>query len=305
MDIKTVSVIGLGALGTMYAHHLHQRMPGVRIVADEARIARYRSTGIHCNGSPCDFHYIAPGQAQPADLLIFAVKQGGLAGAIETARDQVGENTMILSLLNGISSEGIIGQAYGEAHVLLCVAQAMDAMMVKGALTYHNMGLLVFGDREKGVVSGQARSVADFFTRMEVPHMLDADMQKRQWGKFMLNVGINQAIAVYGESYADVQKEGFVRDVMIAAMEEVRQLSQMEGIGLTSQDMAYWLDIVLGLSPAGKPSTRQDVEARRTSEVELFSGTVLALASKHGLNTPVNRDLYARITEMERSYSEA
>jgi 2-dehydropantoate 2-reductase len=49
---------------------------------------------------------------------------------------------------------------------------------------------------------------------------------------------------------------------------------------------------------------RQDVEARRPSEVELFSGTVLSLAQKHGMNTPVNRELYARITEMERGYGQ-
>ncbi len=303
MDLRTVSVIGLGALGTMYAHHLHQRMPGVRIVADEERIRRYRSTGIYCNGKPCDFHYIAPGQAGPADLLIFAVKQGGLEGAIETARDQVGGNTIVLSLLNGISSETVIGQAYGEAHMLLCVAQGMDAVMADGRLTYHNMGLIVFGDREKGVVSDMARSVEDLFKRMEVPHIVDTDMQKRQWGKFMLNVGVNQAIAVYGNSYADVQKQSAVRDVMIAAMEEVRSLSEAEGVGLSAQDMAYWLGILPGLSPAGKPSMRQDVEAKRPSEVELFSGTVLALAMKHGMDTPVNRELYKRITEMERGYT--
>lgn len=303
MDIRTVSVIGLGTLGTMYAHHLHQRMPGVRIIADEARITRYRRTGIMCNGTPCDFRFIAPGEAEPADLLIFAVKQGGLADAIETAKDQVGENTIVLSLLNGISSERMIAQAYGEKHVLLCVAQAMDALMKDARLTYRNLGLLVFGDREAGAISDKTRSIADFFTRMEVPHRVNTDMQRYQWGKFMFNTGINQAIAVYGESYADVQKQGIVRDVMLAAMEEVRMLSQREGINLTEQDMDYWLGLVPRLNPVGKPSTRQDVEAKRLSEVELFSGTVLALAKKHGLDTPVNRDLYERITNMERGYA--
>lgn len=303
MDIRTVSVIGLGTLGTMYAHYLHQRMPGVRIIADEARITRYRRTGIMCNGTPCDFRFIAPREAEPADLLIFAVKQGGLADAIETAKDQVGENTIVLSLLNGISSERMIAQAYGERHVLLCVAQAMDALMKDARLTYRNLGLLVFGDREAGAISDKTRSVADFFTRMEVPHRVNTDMQRYQWGKFMFNTGINQAIAVYGESYADVQKQGLVRDVMLTAMEEVRMLSQQEGINLTEQDMDYWLGLVPRLNPVGKPSTRQDVEAKRLSEVELFSGTVLALAKKHGLDTPVNRDLYERITNMERGYA--
>jgi len=300
MEIKTVSIIGLGALGTMYAHHLNQKMQGLRIVADEARIARYKKDGITCNGERCKFHFLAPGEGGPADLLIFAVKQGGLEGAIETARSQVGENTIILSLLNGIISERMIGEAYGDEHVLLCVAQAMDAVMENGQLTYHNMGLIVFGDREKDAASDKARAVDEFLTRMEVPHILDTDMQKRMWGKFMVNVGVNQVVAVYGENYGDIQKPGFARDEMIAAMREVMALSKKEGICLEESDLEYWLGVLQGLSPEGKPSMRQDVEAKRNSEVELFSGTVLALGQKYGVDTPVNRELYRRVAEIEK-----
>ncbi len=303
MKISTVSVIGLGALGILYAHHLSRRTPNMRVVADEERIARYSRDGILCNGVKCDFHYILPGQGGTADLLIFAVKQGGLKCAIESARSQVGDNTIVLSLLNGITSERIIGEAYGEAHMLLCVAQGMDAVASGGRLTFHNLGLIAFGDREKGIVSDMTRSVAEFFTRMEVPHIVDTDMQRRMWGKLMINTGINQAVAVYGACYADAQKEGYVRDVMIAAMEEVRMLSELEGIGLTKRDIEYWLGVVQGLAPEGKPSMKQDAQAHRPTEVELFSGTVLALAKKHGVEVPVNRDLYERITAMERDYT--
>lgn len=303
MEIRTVSIIGLGALGTMYAHHLNKKMQGLRVVADEERIARYKRDGVTCNGERCDFHFLAPGEGSPADLLIFAVKQGGLAGAIETARSQVGENTIILSLLNGIISERMIGEAYGDGHVLLCVAQAMDAVMKDGHLTYHNMGQIVFGDREKGVVSGMTRDVDAFLTRMEVPHIADPDMPKRMWGKFMVNVGVNQVVAVYGENYGDIQKPGFARDEMIAAMREVMVLSQKEGIFLDESDLEYWLGVLQGLSPMGKPSMRQDVEAQRLSEVELFSGTVLSLAEKYGIDTPVNRELYRRVEEIENGYA--
>ena len=305
MEIETVSVIGQGALGTMFAHHMNQRMPGLSVVADEARTLRYNRDGVYCNGTPCAFRYVLPGEGGPADLLIFAVKQGGLQSAIEAARSQAGENTIVLSLLNGVISERIIGEAYGDEHVLLCVVQGTDAVMTDGRLTYHNMGQIVFGDREKGAVSDMTRSVAEFFTRMGVPHTVDTDMQKRMWGKFMLNVGLNQAVAVYGENYADIQKDGFVRDVMIAAMREAQTLAVLEGIALADKDLEYWLSILTGLSPQGKPSMRQDVEARRLSEVELFSGTVLQLAKKHHINTPVNRDLYERITAMERDYAKS
>ncbi|MDD2301397.1 MAG: 2-dehydropantoate 2-reductase, partial [Eubacteriales bacterium] len=41
--IKTVSLIGLGSLGIMYAHHLSRRMPfeDLRIIAGTDRQKRY------------------------------------------------------------------------------------------------------------------------------------------------------------------------------------------------------------------------------------------------------------------------
>jgi 2-dehydropantoate 2-reductase len=89
---------------------------------------------------------------------------------------------------------------------------------------------------------------------------------------------------------------------MIDAMYEVASLSEREGIGLTSADVDYWLDILDRLNPQGKTSMQQDVEARRKTEVEMFAGTVLALGKKHGIPCPVNQMLYDRIREIERGY---
>ena len=47
---------------------------------------------------------------------------------------------------------------------------------------------------------------------------------------------------------------------------------------------------------------RQDGLAHRRSEVALFAGTVLNKAEKLGLDVPVNRELFRRITEMEKAY---
>ncbi len=56
------------------------------------------------------------------------------------------------------------------------------------------------------------------------------------------------------------------------------------------------------LDPDGMPSMRQDGLAKRYSEVDLFSGTVLEKAAKHGIDVPVNRELNRRIKEIESAY---
>jgi 2-dehydropantoate 2-reductase len=233
---------------------------------------------------------------------LVAVKYLQLNEALADIKYQVGPDTLILSLLNGITSEGIIAQSYGMDKVVYCVAQGMDAVKVGNRLTYKNMGRLCIGPPDGGPLPEKVQRVESFFRRMDLPHEVDEHMQKRMWGKFMLNVGVNQTVAVFGPCYLDVQKEGMQRDTMTSAMREVIALSELEGVNLTQEDLQYWLRLLGTLDPSGKPSMRQDVEAKRPSEVALFSGAVLDLAKKHGLDVPVNQMLYENILAMESRY---
>lgn len=305
MKIKTVSIVGLGALGVLYGHMLSKSLPekSLRIIADEERIRRYERDGVFCNGERCRFNYVSPDEkCTPADLLLFSVKYNDMITAVKDAKNQVGPNTIILSLLNGISSEDLIGRAYGPEKVLLCVAQGMDAVKTGNRLTYENTGLLSFGDKASGVISDKVMVVKHFFLESGIPHEAVKEMRKRQWSKFMLNVGANQVSALCLCDYAGIQKNGQFRNMMIDAMKEVVSLSERENVNLTQDDIDYWLNIIDSLNPLGKTSMQQDVEAKRYSEIEMFGGTVLALGRKHGLNFPVNQMLYDRIKIIERTY---
>lgn len=306
MSIEKVSIIGLGALGIMYAHHLSERMPAenLRIVADEGRIQRYEREGIYCNGQLCQFNYVTPEKVcEPADLILFTVKFTHLAEAIEAVKHHVGKNTILLSALNGITSEEHIGEAYGPEKVVYCVAQGMDALREANKVTYEHKGILCIGEKEPGIISPKVKRLASFFDEVDLPYEIETNMQKRMWGKFMLNVGVNQTVAVHRSNFGAVQREGPEREMMIAAMQEVLTLSEKEGINLTQADIDYWLEILSTLNPLGKPSMAQDVEAERATEVELFAGTVIALGKKHGVPTPVNEELYRRIKEIEAEYT--
>jgi 2-dehydropantoate 2-reductase len=305
MKIKTVSLIGLGAIGILYAHQLAKSMAkeNLRIVADRGRIARYQRDGIFINDARCDFNYVpSDEQCPPSDLVLIAVKYNGLNDAIKAIENHVGPDTIILSLLNGISSEAHISAAYGADKVLPCIVFGMDAVKTGAEMTYHNKGFISFGDFKPGTVSDKVSAVGSFFEKTGIPYEISEDMQKKQWSKFMLNAGCNQATAVYLCNYAGIQKDGLYRDLMISAMEEVAVLAEKEGIALTREDIAYWCHIIDGLTPGAKPSMQQDVEAARYSEVEMFGGTILELAARHGIQVPVNRMLYEKIKAIENTY---
>ena len=240
--------------------------------------------------------------AGPVTLAIFAVKGPGLTESIEMMRPFIGPDTVILSLLNGVSSEQTLCEAFGAAHVLYAVAQGTDATRVGTAVTYHSLGQILIG-------SGTGQTTPDVETAQALlaaggaPVVVCDDILFRQWNKLMLNVGMNQACAVHDVPYSGVQQPGAPRDTMLAAMREAQALAACEGITLTDADIDVWMQMTDTLNPEGMPSMRQDTLAHRKTEVELFSGTMRRLGKKHGVPTPVNDWLYERILEIEEHYA--
>lgn len=302
LEIKTVGLIGLGAVGALYAERLLASGAQVRVIVDEARKERYEREGVLVNGRRVDFPYVTPAQASPVDLLIIATKQGGLAGAMDTAAGFVGENTLLISLINGVISEEILSERFDAKNVLYSVAQGMDAVKMGNALTYEHPGLIVLGEKEPGEISERVQRTADFLNAHGVKVMPVEDMVRRQWLKLMVNVGINQTCMVFECDYGGVQREGKPRETMIAAMREAQRIAGLEGYAITEDELEDWLRLIDTFAPDGMPSMRQDALAHRKSEVELFSGTMKKLAQKHGVQVPVNDWFYARIAEMEAAY---
>lgn len=304
--LNRVSIIGMGALGILYGHQLTKALgpDAVRFVSNQKRINRFKSSGVTCNGEPCNFSCIEQDEpCEPADLIIFAVKAPSLSGALASARNQVGPNTIILSLLNGISSEEIISQAFGSEHIIYCVAQGMDAVKLENALTFTQMGTLCIGHlpgepEKKSLLT----SLSDLFERTNIPYIIEEDILHRMWAKFMLNVGVNQTVMVFETTYGGVQIPGKPRDLMLAAMREVLLIANCKGVSLTEKDIESYLNLLNTLSADKMPSMRQDGLAKRPSEVDLFAGTVIQLASSCGIAVPANEFLYSKIKEMEAAY---
>ncbi len=302
-EIRKTSIIGMGALGLLYGSHIARQagMDAVEFIVGESRFQSYCDRAFLCNGEEVKFKITLDSKAEPADLLIVAVKYTALAEALDTMKNCIGPNTIILSVLNGISSEQIIGGRYGMEKVIYTVAQGMDAMKFGNDFQFTNMGKLHMGiteDKQREKLKG----ITDYFDRIQIPYVIEEDIIYRMWSKFMLNVGVNQTCMVYDTNYGGVLIEGDANRTMLAAMREVIALANAEGIPLSEKDVNQYMDILGTLNPEGMPSMRQDRINRRLSEVEIFAGTVIAKAKMHNLYVPTNEFLYKRVKEIESSY---
>jgi 2-dehydropantoate 2-reductase len=302
--LETVSVLGAGAMGAVYASKFYDMDKNcVSLVAEGQRYERLKENGLIVNNVHYSIPVVRPeDEAPPSDLIIVALKHHHLPQGIHDIRKRVGANSLMLSVMNGIDSEEQIGTVYGMDKVLYTVAVGIDAMRQENIVTYTTQGRLLFGEAKNSTLSKRVRQVQSFLDRAGIAHETPEDMIRMLWWKYMVNVGVNQASAVLRAPYSVFQRSQEARGLMESAMREVISLAKAAGVHLSEEDLEEWYSVLSGLGPEGKTSMLQDIEARRKTEVEMFAGRVVELGHIYGIPTPVNETLLSiiKVTEQYR-----
>lgn len=289
--IEKVVIVGAGALGAFYASRfISANRFTVAVATEGARTKVLRDQGLWVNGEHFRVDVVTPSQCLgPADLVIVALKDYQLADAMSLICSQVGPETAVLSVMNGLDSEEMIAAGCGRGQVLYCVAVGIDAVRSENQVTVTNAGRLIFGRARNDWVDPLVGTVQQALDDAELPWETPTDMLRMLWWKFMVNVGINQASAILRAPYGVFQQSASARAAVNTLMQEVIILARAKGINLTEEDLLAWPPVLNALSPTGKTSMLQDVEAGRRTEVDMFAGKVVGLGESCGIPVPANR----------------
>ncbi len=302
-EIKHVAILGAGAMGASYASRFFDA-PGFStvLVARNHRYDLLKEKGLVVNGKHYAIPVVHPDEVRPpADLILVALKTHHLPSAVHDLKNLVGDETLLVSVMNGLESEECLGSVYGADKVLYAIAVGIDALREGSSVTYTNPGKIYFGERENSVQSDRVLRVREAFNRAGILSEIPTDMIRMLWWKFMINVGINQASAVMRVPYGVFQSSPDAQALMRTLMDEVVAVAHRAGVNLGERDIDDWFEVQKTLSPDGKTSMLQDIEAGRKTEVESFAGTMIDLGKKYGVPTPANQVLLPIIRVLEQA----
>ncbi len=308
--IESAAVIGAGALGLLYADRIQSSIvEKCFFIAGPERAESINKSRFFVNDSECWFKAVIPdelngGRAVKPDLIIVAVKNYSLHQILPILKAAVKDGTAVLSVLNGIDSEEIIEKELPEASVIRTVAVGMDAVKSGLKLNYTTPGKLIIGMPEHSRRTSVLSSAAEFLNTCGIATEIQDDILRSLWWKWMINIGVNQVSAVTGAKYGIFHSEREIQLLMEAAMRETVNVAIAFGVNLHEDDISGWYSILNTLGPDNKTSMLQDMEAGRRTEVDSFSGKLIELADKLGIDVPVNRTLY-RIIKMKELVSGA
>lgn len=213
MEIKSAALIGVGAVGSYFAYGLPAKL-GDRfcVIASGKRKERLEKEGIYINGARCPLNLKTAQEAGKVDLVLVATKQTALPEIMDDICALVGENTIVLSLLNGVTSEEIIGNEIGMEHMLYSLMR-IDAVRDGNHMELHfdRIAGVFFGEKDHTEPTERVQAVLDLFEGTSVRANFVSDIMTDLWLKYVSNVSQNLPQAILGVGFGAYKDSEHVR----------------------------------------------------------------------------------------------
>ena len=301
--MQNILIVGLGAIGAIYASIFYDKKLNLKILVDENRLERYKKEKTVINNREYDFEYILPNDNFKPDLILIAVKSDGFSWAKNNIKNFIGKDTIIMSLLNGITSEDELFELYPKANILHSFYIGVASVRNGRNITFRGYGNLVFGAIDKRFLPYQ-NSAQKLFDKCDINYVISPDIKFDMWRKLMLNVALNEVTAGYNLNYGALQESPKALNLCENLMKEVQALAKFEGVEITESAKQEGMNIVMKQVPSAETSMLQDVKAGRKTEVDAFAGEVIKRAEKYGLDVPYCREIYTLIKDKEKSFTQ-
>lgn len=310
-----IAVVGCGAMGSVYAGLLASAGNAV-VVVDRWRdhVEAIRRNGLRVEGASGDrivrlaAHDEAPREAM--DLVIVATKAAQTAQAAQDARAMLGEDTVVLTIQNGLGSADVVAEAVGADRLLVGVAAAFGASLRgPGHARHEGMAAIRMGPYAgPGTAQGDAMATAqrDAIAAVwrEAGFNAEAvdDVLVMQWEKLICNVAYSAPCALTGMTVGQVMDDAEIGPVSRAAAVEALRVARACGIAVKVDDAVAQVRAFGARIPDARPSVLLDHEKRRPSEIDVINGAIPRQAARCGLEAPVNATLTALVKQRERTF---
>lgn len=297
--IKKVLLTGLGGVGTVYANLINKNKNiEFKVLADKTRLEKYKKEPRLLNGEPCEFEFITPEDEFKPDLVIISTKSTGLYNAIKNLKNFIDKKTIIMSFINGISSERILQEYFNPEQILYSYIICHTITRNGNNILHDGVTTVVWGDKNNDM--SKTVVIKKFFEETKIDNKLSKNILNSLWEKFCFNCCVNQISAVTGFTFEQIWNSQECLSLIKNISNEINQIAIKEG--LTGVDLVKSsLENLYKMIPEGKTSMLQDIENNRTPETDLFGAEVLRLAEKHKLTVPYNKNLYYDVLNMTKN----
>ena len=304
-----IAIIGAGAMGSVYAGLLADAGNDVAVVDIwEAHINAIRTQGLRIEGASGDrvVHTLQAVtdivELTPCDLVIIATKASGVASAARAIAPILRDDTLVLTIQNGLGAGERICESLPPDNVLLGVAGGFGASIIGPGHAHHNgMELIRIGEMQGGLTA-RAEHVASVWRDAGFNVKSFADINQLVWEKFICNVTFSAPCTVFGRTIGEMMADPYSWTISLTCGLEAYAVARAKDIALSFNDAEEYVSAFGSKMPNARPSMLLDHLASRPSEIDAINGIVPVVAAEIGLEAPYNEVLTAMVKSREATF---
>jgi len=303
-----VAIIGCGAVGSLFAANLAQ-LDDIEVWAyDVSRehVDAINAHGLRLSGAGDVVGRLRAttdgGELPPCDFGIVATKAMHTGSAI-AATAAAFEDGCVATVQNGLGNEEAIAEHV--ARVIRGTTFPAGKILEPGHVQWDVKGDTTLGPFEpKPAPFAEVERLADACTRAGMPTAAVHDARGPQWRKVIFNASTNPIGALTGLTHGRVCERPDLRRLVSGLVDEGKAVAAAQEIELDADpealiDHAARPDVAYG----HKASMLQDVEARRTTEIDYLNGGIVRVGREHDVPTPLNQAIWALVKGVEDSWT--
>ena len=311
IKMTKICIFGAGAIGGYLAHSLHKGGAEISLIARGSHLYKIKEKGLTLitEGKKNTIHFKAtdtPEELGPQDYIICSLKAHSLAVVIDRFKSLIDSETAIVPAVNGIpwwyfhkansgtkmenkwlqsvDPNGKIWKTLGPERAIGCVVYPACETVSPGTIIHKGGNRFSLGEP-----NGQKSKRVDRLSKLMRKGGLHAPIKSRIrdeiWIKLWGNCSFNPVSALTGASLDQIGNNAASRSIIRDAMLECKKVGEAVGA-------KFFIDLEARIDGATKlkghkPSTRQDIELGRPMEIDALTSTVLELARKLKINTPI------------------
>jgi 2-dehydropantoate 2-reductase len=235
-----------------------------------------------------------------ADLVIFFVKTYDTEKAVSDALILEKEDTIFLTLQNGLGNEEVICKQIDRKKVMLGVTGHGATLIRPGHIRHAGWGQTFIGELDQRITDRAIR-IAQMFSRAGIETEVSSNIQANVWGKLLVNVGINALTALTGFKNGQLADYPETMRLMEKLVAEAAEVAIKKGIQIDENPIDRVRKVVEA-TRENRSSMGQDFDHRQRTEIDAINGAVVREAQRLGIPVPFNQAVTDLVKAIEKNF---
>lgn len=301
-----ICIVGPGAMGCLFGAFLIKSKEEVYFLdKNEERAKKISANGLKVEGlSNFSVKALAKSKADeigPCDLVIVCVKSYDSEAAIKNARGLIKDDTIVLTLQNGINNIQTLSEIAGAEKVVGGVTSHGATLLDAGVIRHAGKGETIIGKAD-GKILGAVRNISNLLNKAGFETKISKDINSLIWSKLIINVGINALTAITRLNNGRLIEYDGTKEIMRCAVLEAVKVAKKKRIKLIYDDPVQKTENVCEATKGNISSMLQDILRGKRTEIDYINGAIVRQGRNLGIPTPVNSVLADLVKTVEASY---